>query len=544
MMFDFIKAHKIAQNILSEKEKLVNISLLIGVVFSLPLLASSLLRAVDIGWQSVFYLHFMLAGLVFLLFLFRDRASYHLKVNTILSILITLYITGLYNFGLFANDEIIAMTIPLLGAIFYGTRTALFILLFEMIYMFTIAILSHYKMITFTVTASDLGNSLFQWIETSISLLTFISVLILSIGKLEFVSNKMILLNDALSEISSNLIDMSTHSIDELSQFVLKNALEMVEATGGKITLEINNVPQLFTLNDISQNQNRRTISFGSHNFKGEFALFSDEELIDEEVHVLEQLMKMYSAGISAHIRQNDNKNLNEYKSHTQQIMIEQQKRVEMGEMIGAISHQLKQPLNNIYLNAQLLEESMLNSEDRESITSIEEQVEFMSITIDDFRTFFREDREKSEFNIYELVRSIYRILGQQLHNANIELSIEIDPQLTLVSYPGEFKQIVLNLVNNAKEAMIENKIAIGAILIKASMTKEYLTMEVIDNGGGVPEHVIEHIFDSYFTTKGEKGTGIGLHIIKTIITEHMKGTIDVSNNHDGAQFIVTIPID
>jgi signal transduction histidine kinase len=114
---------------------------------------------------------------------------------------------------------------------------------------------------------------------------------------------------------------------------------------------------------------------------------------------------------------------------------------------------------------------------------------------------------------------------------------------INFVCYGNEFKQIILNLVNNAKEALISNNIVKPAILLRAIRYKQKLVIDIVDNAGGIPNDIINKVFDPYFTTKGDQGTGIGLHIIKSIIEEHMSGTITVKQGSKGAHFTVTLPL-
>ena len=215
------------------------------------------------------------------------------------------------------------------------------------------------------------------------------------------------------------------------------------------------------------------------------------------------------------------------------QIMFQQSKFAAMGEMIGAIAHQWRQPLNALAINIQLLlddyEDKKINEKYLEKFE--EEQmktISFMSKTIDDFRNFFAQDKEKEAFVIKDAIKEVIELFDKQLKNHNITISLKGDDS-KILGYKNEFKQVILNIINNAKEAMIENNIENGEIEINVKNN----TITIKDNAGGIPKEIQDKIFDPYFTTK-ENGTGIGLYMAKIIIQEHLKGNInfEVKDNH------------
>lgn len=162
-----------------------------------------------------------------------------------------------------------------------------------------------------------------------------------------------------------------------------------------------------------------------------------------------------------------------------------------------------------------------------------------MSKTIDDFRDFFRVDKEKEDFKVLETIKSVVSIQSAQLKNHNISLNIKGD-EFIYNGLHSEFQQVILNLINNAKDALIENKIenpVINIILKDKSISIE-------DNGGGIPKDIINRVFEPYFTTKEQgKGTGIGLYMSKMIIEENMGGSLSVANSDDGARFTIDFNI-
>jgi PAS domain S-box-containing protein len=230
------------------------------------------------------------------------------------------------------------------------------------------------------------------------------------------------------------------------------------------------------------------------------------------------------------------------------QLLIQQSKMAAMGDMMGNIAHQWRQPLNTLAIAIQDVEEAFIFDEINEDyikdfIATSMENINFMSKTIDDFRNFFKPSKTREKFKLRDAIEDILQIVTAQLKNNNIEISLTGE-NYEVIGYPNEFKQVILNLTNNAKDAIIDNNIENGKIEITTSTySTEFKEVQIIDNGGGIPQHIIEKIFEPYFTTKeGNKGTGIGLYMSKTIIEENMKGKLTVENRNGGAVFSLKIP--
>lgn len=221
-------------------------------------------------------------------------------------------------------------------------------------------------------------------------------------------------------------------------------------------------------------------------------------------------------------------------------LLQEQAKLASMGEMIGAIAHQWRQPLNTLGLNIQTLTDEYEDGNiNQKFLTKFEkeqmETINFMSKTIDEFRNFFRIDKEKEEFYILESIEKVKNLVLPQMNAYFIEININGD-DFKFKGYKNEFSHVILNLINNAKDSIIEKNIKNGKIDI---LVKEK-TIIFNDNGTGISKEIISRIFEPYFTTKPEgKGTGIGLYMSKIIIEEHFKGTLTASNIEDGASFII-----
>ena len=223
-----------------------------------------------------------------------------------------------------------------------------------------------------------------------------------------------------------------------------------------------------------------------------------------------------------------------------EQLLFQQSKLAAMGEMIGAIAHQWRQPLNSLALNIQLLVDDFFDKKvDEKYILEYEKKnlniINFMSKTIDDFREFFSKDKTKAKFNLLETVLDVLKLIDKQLKNKNIKIEIHGDDS-TAIGYKNECKQVILNLINNAKDAIIENNIKNGEISILVKDKK----IIIEDNGGGIPNEIQERLFEPYFTTKEEgKGTGIGLYMSKIIIEEHMDAKLYFETNKNKTKFII-----
>ena len=133
-------------------------------------------------------------------------------------------------------------------------------------------------------------------------------------------------------------------------------------------------------------------------------------------------------------------------------------------------------------------------------------------------------------------------MINAALYNQNIAITIDVADGLIIHGYKNEFSQVVLNLVNNAKDALTDKGIKDAEIVLATSITADFVTLEISDNAGGIDSDVIEHVFEPYFTTKEEgKGTGIGLYMSKMIIEENMDGSLLVRNDELGARFTIVL---
>jgi len=220
-------------------------------------------------------------------------------------------------------------------------------------------------------------------------------------------------------------------------------------------------------------------------------------------------------------------------------IMFEQARFILMGEMLANISHQWKQPLNtiNLALLNMKLQKNGLENRDK-NFTIIEENVNYLASTIDDFMSFF-DKRTHSEIKLLdEIIGEIHSVIDAHLKNKNVELKMKIDNSCIRVKLASSITQVLLNLINNAKDALIEAEDK--NIYIHFTTTSAGVEIECCDNGKGVDVEIADKIFGPYFTTKEKtQGTGIGLYMSREIVHKVFNGTIDV-NRQDAVERYAT----
>ncbi len=229
-------------------------------------------------------------------------------------------------------------------------------------------------------------------------------------------------------------------------------------------------------------------------------------------------------------------------------IMMQQSKLASMGEMLSMIAHQWRQPLNTISANINTLllklELGGLDNELlKEKLNNISEYVKHLSATIDDFRNFFRPDKQKDKVTVEELINDTLKISGEHIESKNIKIELDLRYKGYIFTYANELKHVILNLINNARDALLENYVKEPYIKIISYEEKDSIFIVVRDNAGGIKEELMRKIFKPYFSTKSsESGTGLGLYMSKIIVEGHLKGTIDVKNTKEGAEFTITLP--
>jgi len=227
--------------------------------------------------------------------------------------------------------------------------------------------------------------------------------------------------------------------------------------------------------------------------------------------------------------------------------MLHQSRLAAMGEMMSMIAHQWRQPITPIVMSANnvILEFEMGKVEKTEVVghlQSILDQVTYLSQTIDDFRSFFDPNRKKQWITIGKVVNEAKKILSKSLEANNISLRIEQEGDDNVFIYENELVQTLLNIIKNAKDELVAHVKDGREIQVWSSVGEENAVIRIEDNAGGIPEENLYRIFEPYFSTKGENGTGLGLYMSDVIIGKHFHGTIKAENTQQGARFTITFP--
>jgi len=227
---------------------------------------------------------------------------------------------------------------------------------------------------------------------------------------------------------------------------------------------------------------------------------------------------------------------LEKENKRTEQILFNQSKMASMGEMLRNIAHQWRQPLSTISTAASgikiqkelgLLEESEFYS----SMDAIVDTTQYLSQTIDDFQNFFKIDNALKKFTCDELLKSVSNLIKTSYKANQIEFEISSSKNYLISGYFNETIQVIINILNNAKDAFIDSNLDNRVVFINSSIKDDTLEFVIKDNAGGIPENIFDNIFEPYFTTKHQSlGTGIGLYMTKDIVENRLNGTIEVKN--------------
>ena len=231
-----------------------------------------------------------------------------------------------------------------------------------------------------------------------------------------------------------------------------------------------------------------------------------------------------------------------------ERALIQQSRLAAMGEMIGNIAHQWRQPLNALNMVLINLEDAWRFGQFSEaqlhaSVARADQLIQNMSSTINDFRDFFRPDKAPVVFQVRRQARAAVALVEASFQQAGIELALEDGEEVHTLGHPNEYSQVLLNLLANARAAIEARGGGGGRVRIRASREGGRCLLRVTDNGGGIPEPILERIFDPYFTTRPETGTGLGLYMARSIIQQNMAGTVAARNVQGGAEFILDTPL-
>ncbi len=229
------------------------------------------------------------------------------------------------------------------------------------------------------------------------------------------------------------------------------------------------------------------------------------------------------------------------------QMLILRERQALMGEMINNIAHQWRQPLNTLGLIIQQL--PLFYGSDRFNRQFLDENaakammlIQHMSETIDGFKNFFRADKETVAFSVNQVIAHTLSLIEDGFREQMINISFCPEGDPTLTGYPNEYAQVVLNILMNARDALVERNVVDARISLRAFTEEGKSVVTIGDNAGGIAEEIMDRLFDPYFTTKEpDKGTGIGLFMSKTIIEKNMSGSLTVCNTGEGAEFRIEV---
>jgi len=238
-------------------------------------------------------------------------------------------------------------------------------------------------------------------------------------------------------------------------------------------------------------------------------------------------------------------------------LLSEQSKMVALGEMIGNIAHQWRQPLSVISTGSTGMKmqkefNSLSDEQFNKTCDLINDNAQYLSKTIDDFRNFIIGDREKVIFNLEDNIDSFLHLVEGSIKSNNINMIFNLTEDIEINGFQNELIQCIINIFNNAKDILVENKIEKRFIFISTEIQNNMAILTIKDNAGGIPEDVLPKIFEPYFTTKHKsQGTGLGLHMSYKLITEGMNGSLEAHNEtytyedieYTGALFTIELPL-
>ena len=237
--------------------------------------------------------------------------------------------------------------------------------------------------------------------------------------------------------------------------------------------------------------------------------------------------------------------------------LFQSEKMASMGEMIGNIAHQWRQPLSVISTGVtgmKMQKEYDLLTDDifNDTCDVINKNAQYLSTTIDDFRNYIKGDREKKVFNLKKDINSFIHLVEGSIHKYNINIVLDLDESIEINGYENELTQCFINIFNNAKDVLVEIENSSERYLfISTNIENDRVLIKIKDNGGGIQEDIMPKIFEPYFTTKHQsQGTGLGLHMTYSLIVEGMNGTIEAKNicfdyedkNYNGVEITITLP--
>jgi len=279
------------------------------------------------------------------------------------------------------------------------------------------------------------------------------------------------------------------------------------------------------------------------HSFKTRIESVGVREMDELSVNfnqMTEELQKLYQQ-----MDDKINKTVDDLRTKDH-LLIKQSRQAAMGEMIGNIAHQWRQPLNSIGVIIQNLEDAyefgeMTEQYLKNNIAQIMNMLQYMSQTIDDFRNFFKPNKEKELFKVLDILQNTVTLVKSEFDSEHIAIQVDNTNNPVLKGYPNELSQVMLNLLINTKDVVKERALKQAKISISIEINEQLCSISIEDDAGGIPSEIIDHIFEPYFTTK-DMGTGLGLYMSQMIIEKNMKGTIHAENTQSGARFTINLP--
>ncbi len=236
-----------------------------------------------------------------------------------------------------------------------------------------------------------------------------------------------------------------------------------------------------------------------------------------------------------------------------EKLLVQKSRTAAMGEMMGAIIHQWKQPLNGISIASSAIEMHIIMDDfDKELLSkqtqNIAIQIDYMNTTMNDFRDFFKE-QQKSCYEIGSCIEEVLKLIGKVYEVQYIKFDLDLSEKIYVTGYPNELNQVIINIFNNARDIILEKKPDVKTIFVKTYEQNDMGILSITDCAGGIPDSIIDTVFDPYVTTKSsDKGTGIGLDMSKSII-EKVEGSLTASNvitivddiEYKGAEFKIEL---
>ena len=317
------------------------------------------------------------------------------------------------------------------------------------------------------------------------------------------------------------------------------------------------NAPAIHQLPEIDSNDERGDLIVSLKKFitkqrENSRKLFDLNQRLQETVQIKNEELHTLNTNMEHRVDEEVQKN-----REKERILHEQSRFAAMGEMLGNIAHQWRQPLSAINTaigNAKI--ENLLGVTTQESLEDtferVEEYTDYLSTTIEDFRNYFKQDKKRKNYLISDVIETVLSLTKANFIDITIIKEFG-EQRIKLLGYPNELMQVLINILNNAKDVFEEKHIPKQYIRMTIEKTPSHVILRIYDNAGGIDKKIISNIFDPYFTTKHKaQGTGIGLYMSKEMIQKHMNGSLSVSNKGfivDGAEqfgacFTITLPID